>query len=665
LNLRDNEDLGDLLTKEVLESEDAQAILAAYRRYQADSALQTLRPLNEAKLLVVGNEAVGKTSLLRFLVDGEPRDPNQKKTPGVATHEQIETASWSPETNADRDRVSLNVWDFGGQEIMRGTHRFFLTERSLYLLVLEDRRQDDEPVAENWLKTIVNRGGESPIIVVINKSDGGKEDLRLNEARLLREYPNIVRFVRTSCEADDWARDSIADLRWLIAKTILDHPQLKHVRDPFPPAYLRVKKELGELARERSVLTPLHYQRICEQGIDEGETITNPDEQRALLRLLHDLGVVVAHGLDRDAPAAIRGVTLLDPNWLTGAIYQLLNEPRLRDQDGEFERSQMSEWLDPQRYPNERHEFVLEMMQDPDVGLCFPLHDVASERYLVPEALPANEPDYDNWPADSLRFRYNYAFLPAGLIPRFIVQAHRNLTKRKTRWRTGVVLEADKCRILVSAGLDRRRIDIAVDGPEDRQRSALSVVLDDLDAVHEKNPECGPEARVPLPDNPEEDVGYEHLQDLQELEGLDYKFYPEGSKRSYTVRVLLEGTKRTRRREKQEQSAASDSPAASVQVTSPTWERAAIFGVGVAFVFILLIIAFVFPDPTVFQLFIFRTVLALGAAGIGALIPGWLDVEFKGWLRAGGAIAMFALVYFINPPQFLVDGGPPASEVAD
>ena len=59
---------------------------------------------------------------------------------------------------------------------MRGTHRFFLTSRSLYLLVLEDRRQDDRSIYE-WLKTIKNRGANSPILVVINKSDEGKEEL--------------------------------------------------------------------------------------------------------------------------------------------------------------------------------------------------------------------------------------------------------------------------------------------------------------------------------------------------------------------------------------------------------------------------------------------------------------------------------------------------------
>ena len=128
------------------------AILDAYRRIAEGDR----KPINEAKLLVVGNEAVGKTSLLRFLIYDQPRDPAEQKTPGIANQEKIDVKKWSP----DAGSICLNVWDFGGQEMMRGTHRFFLTARSLYLLMLEDRREDDRSIYE-WLKIIKNRGADS------------------------------------------------------------------------------------------------------------------------------------------------------------------------------------------------------------------------------------------------------------------------------------------------------------------------------------------------------------------------------------------------------------------------------------------------------------------------------------------------------------------------
>ncbi len=168
------------------------------------------------------------------------------------------------------------------------------------------------------------------------------------------------------------------------------------------------------------------------------------------------------------------------------------------------------------------------------------------ERYLIPEALRSNEPDYDIWPADSLRFRYQYDFLPPGLIPRFIVEAHLKITDKKTRWRTGVVLSAVGCHVLVKGDVDKRCINLFVDGPVDHRRSALNVITTDLEAVNKFNPESVPMAMVPLPDQPEIDVPYNHLVELKEKEGIDYEFYPQGAKKKYSIRQLLEGVERDR-----------------------------------------------------------------------------------------------------------------------
>jgi len=542
LDLRDNGDLSSILPTEVFESRDAQAILAAWRRYRTAAAQATLRPLNEAKLLVVGNEAVGKTSLIRYLISNQPRDPNERKTPGTAIHEKIETRAWSPEGSA----VTLNVWDFGGQEIMHGTHRFFLTERSLYLLVLESRREDDRSVYD-WLKTIRNLGGDWPVIVVVNKCDHHAVNLRLDETGLKQNHPAIAGFARTSCDPGEKAAASIARLRELVVEQLVGNQRLKHVRDPIPQPWLRIKEAVAERARHEHVLALRDFERLCEMPPeDAGDAITDSDEQRALLQLLHDLGVVVAHGLRRDARAALREITLLDPNWLTGAVYTLLNSPTVRDQGGELARAQLAQLLDPKLYPGDRHEFILDMMEDPEIGLCFELPGTDHERYLIPEALPASEPDYGVWPENALRFRFRYDLLPPGLIPRFIVQAHRNLTDKPTRWRTGVVLGAAGCRILVRGDRDRRQIDVSVAGPPGLRRSALNVVLDDLDEVHARNPEIGAKALVPLPDQSEIDVSYDHLLRLEKRYGLDYAFDPEDADRSYVVCELLEGVRRDR-----------------------------------------------------------------------------------------------------------------------
>jgi internalin A len=543
LDLTENGDLSSVLPPELMDTRDAQALLAAYRAYR--DARGTLQPINEAKLLVLGNEAVGKTSLVRYLIKGAPRDQNEPKTPGAAIHEKIDTHTWSPEQSG----VTLNVWDFGGQEIMHGTHRFFLTERSLYLLVLEARREDDSSVYD-WLKIIRNRGGNSPVIVVINKCDDGNHNLRLDETSLRRDYPGLVAIVNTTCNPGDLAERSIAGLRRLIATTLADDERLRHVRDPMPPAWLRVKHAIAELARQERIMPMGAFESLCDAkdatGSGSGGAITDENEQRALLRLLHDLGTVVAHGLSRDASAAQQQITLLDPNWLTTAIYTLLISRRIADARGEFSRQDLRDLLPANEYPEKWHSYILDMMQHRDIGMCFRLPNRPDERYLIPEALPYSAPDYSTWPADSLLFRFQYELLPRGLIPRFIVHAHDKLTDTPTAWQTGAVFHAVNCKILVLGDRDRRRIDMSVTGPVAQRRSALQVILDRLDFVHGLNSEIGATALVPLPDEPALDVPYEHLLKLEERYGSEHAFDPVGARRAYTVRELLDGVRHDR-----------------------------------------------------------------------------------------------------------------------
>jgi tetratricopeptide (TPR) repeat protein len=78
------------------------------------------------------------------------------------------------------------------------------------------------------------------------------------------------------------------------------------------------------------------------------------------------------------------------------------------------------------------------------------------------------------------------------------------------------------------------------------------------------------------------------------------------------------------------------------------------FAFGFLFVVILLIFALVVPDPSDWQIFVCRVVLALAAAGVAAVIPGMLNLKLGNWLTAGGAVAVFVIVFFLNPPALIM-----------
>jgi len=75
----------------------------------------------------------------------------------------------------------------------------------------------------------------------------------------------------------------------------------------------------------------------------------------------------------------------------------------------------------------------------------------------------------------------------------------------------------------------------------------------------------------------------------------------------------------------------------------------------VVFTIVLIGLAIVLDHPTAIQIFVFKFVAALVAACAGMILSGFIEVRFGKWLRAGGAFALFAIVYFMNPAK-LVEG---------
>lgn len=83
------------------------------------------------------------------------------------------------------------------------------------------------------------------------------------------------------------------------------------------------------------------------------------------------------------------------------------------------------------------------------------------------------------------------------------------------------------------------------------------------------------------------------------------------------------------------------------------WEKVAGFSFGVVFVTLLLVINVLIPHPSITQHETFRIILALSAAGVGGILTGFVHIEGtfnKLAVRAGGALALFLIVFFLTPP---------------
>ena len=130
-------------------------------------------------------------------------------------------------------------------------------------------------------------------------------------------------------------------------------------------------------------------------------------------------------------------------------IYTLLREGQKEKhhRHGVLKIGDLTRVLSKQDYPRSTHDFLLTLMEK--FQLCF---QISGKRpcYLVPELLGENQPDEIKslLAAQVWGFVIQYEVLPEGLLPRFIVQTHAySEPKPHWRWRTGVVLHRDLCRL--------------------------------------------------------------------------------------------------------------------------------------------------------------------------------------------------------------------------
>jgi hypothetical protein len=83
------------------------------------------------------------------------------------------------------------------------------------------------------------------------------------------------------------------------------------------------------------------------------------------------------------------------------------------------------------------------------------------------------------------------------------------------------------------------------------------------------------------------------------------------------------------------------------------------FVFGVVFIVTMLVLAVFFPKPEPFQYTVFRVTLSLAAGGVAAMIPGFINLSINPSaalaIRAGGALAVFLIVYFRSPAALVTE----------
>ena len=413
---------------------------AAIRRY-LDEERGT--PLNEAKLLILGEGNAGKSTMVEKLLD-----PDYKLTALATTH-GIVVRPWhfAPYT--------AHIWDFGGQAIYHATHRFFLTQRSLYVLVTDNRAEDTD--FNYWFEKIALFGGDSPLIIVQNERDNRKKEL---SATITGATLNNLKQVVQVNFADN------RGLAELIQALKTQFCGLAHINQPFPKRWRKVREALEGL--DENHISWDMYSRLCkDNGIPEKEV------QSDLCRYLHDLGILLHF---EDSPL-LKKTVFLQPDWVTGAVYHLLDFIG----KGLFTEGEAAAvWSTPENNGlyDDMHTELLALISKFEI--CY----AREQFHILPQLLTENAPAYTWHSADNLQLIYRYGFMPQGILWRLMVRLNRYLPDTNLVWKKGAIFtrEEAKAEITEENYFQKREIRIRVSGKF--KKEFLTILLEELEHIH-------------------------------------------------------------------------------------------------------------------------------------------------------------------------------------
>ena len=402
--------------------------LFAYLR----SLEQNAEPLYEAKLVLVGEGNVGKTTLLKALKGNKDEAPqkNEPTTHGV----EIDIHGLRlPHPALDGVEIQLNAWDFGGQDVYRVTHQFFFSRRSLYLLVWEPRRGVQAGQVEDWLNMIRLRvGNDARVLIVSTHCKTGERIARIDKPVLQQQYGDmIVGFYEVDSLVPDPEGTAgemvgIAALKKVIAEQAA---QLEQMGMLFNRNWKDARDDL--ITNPEPRISYATFGEICAHyGLSQIDADT-------LAHLMHDLGYIVHYSDDE----RLRDDVVLQPQWLTKAIGFVLEDRVTQDWEGILPDGRLHQVWHDHPFPNEPrydpslYPFFLRLMEKYDVSYRLP----DGKASLVAQHVPQVRPDLpwlpEQEPPENLRRIAMICALeedPPGLVPWMIVRTHDYAVEQRT-----------------------------------------------------------------------------------------------------------------------------------------------------------------------------------------------------------------------------------------
>lgn len=437
-------------------------------------------PLREAKLVLVGEGEVGKSSLLAAM-RGESFDPGRGSTHGI----EVKTLETPAPDGDPAQAITLNAWDFGGQKAYRPTHQLFFTAPALYAVVWKARQGPMQGFVDYWIDLVRRRTSDENVTIhiVATHADADGQHPRIDQAAIAERHGDLIggfHFV------DSRTGTGIAELKAALWASAAAIPQINR---EVPAAWRDLRRSLAR-SGESYLEYPEYLRRAESFGVDA-------EAARALAKVATQLG----HWIHYPEIDGLENLVVLKGDWLSTAISLVLDDPVTAGRHGLVEHRHLRElWDDPGRPAHMRHDprfhpALLRLMEKYDISYRISGREGEPGRSLVAQLVDETPPPLAAvWDGFGPHLRQDEQLcefldtrgakaLPEGLVHRLIVRWHRRSLGREryeesVHWHNGFVIQPDPySRAMVR--VEEQRLRISVKAPYPGQ--FLEVFVSDLD----------------------------------------------------------------------------------------------------------------------------------------------------------------------------------------
>lgn len=266
--------------------------------------------VNERKVIFLGHGSSGKTWVIRHLLQGAAH------VEGYADREFPRGISlYTREYTTDMGKTRIHFWDFGSAASFRYLHPIFMTDRTVYVVMINAREGNEHDTARRWLRDIQRYAEGCPVLLVLNSAEQSL-NTGVDQFLLRKECPGL--------------RDALVVSKAEELESKILHPLLKIIGStsvadrPIPETWEQLISELRGM--DKNEIRRGEFDRLC------GERVPS-SQRKELLMLCRDLGVCVWHDSGR-----LREHIILRQEWLVNALNAVLEESDDRKGNGVIHR---------------------------------------------------------------------------------------------------------------------------------------------------------------------------------------------------------------------------------------------------------------------------------------------------------------------------------------